>query len=308
MKIAFTCEHCGHHFAVDESLAGKHGRCKNCGQEMNVPSPEFRLELLPETASEGADAAGSSATANQSASTERARSEKVKLAAVEKPTRRRGSPDDDLDDGKPYEIDKDFVPPQSAVPSSSVPILMEARAGWRHTVRAIMGKLSTFEDAIYLVLMVFWLIGAVAFLFELKPLAWTMLGLLVICSLLLLLLGGFEVFIKPFQESLRHGLAFVLIPPYAIYYVATRWKLMKQPFKKAIGAFGPLSVLLLFVIFSRPIRDWFLHAPPKKQEGQASSTYSAPVEHLRFAKSGGEKRGAPEVGSLILRPTTAKMG
>jgi hypothetical protein len=168
---------------------------------------------------------------------------------------------------------------------------MEARAGWRHTVRVIMGKLSKFEDAIYLVLMLFWIIGAVAFLFELKPLAWTMLGLLVICSLLLLLLGGFEVFIKPFQEGLLHGLAFLLIPPYAIYYVATRWKLMKQPFKKAIGAFGPLLVLLLFVFFSRPIRDWFLHAPPKKQEGEVSSTSSAAVQPLRLAKAGGEERG-----------------
>jgi hypothetical protein len=104
-----------------------------------------------------------------------------------------------------------------------------------------------------------------------------MLGLLVICSLLLLLLGGFEVFIKPFQESLRHGLAFVLIPPYAIYYVATRWKLMKRPFKKAIGAFGPLLVMLLLVVFSRPIRDWFLHAPPKKADGETSSASSADV-------------------------------
>jgi hypothetical protein len=147
-----------------------------------------------------------------------------------------------------------------------------------------MGKLSKFEDAIYLVLMLFWLIGAVAFLFELKPLAWTMLGLLVICSLLLLLLGGFEVFIKPFQESLRHGLAFILIPPYSIYYVATRWKLMKRPFKKAIGAFGPLIVLLLLVVFSRPIRDWFLHAPPKKADGEASSiSTGVQIEPIRLA-------------------------
>jgi hypothetical protein len=98
-----------------------------------------------------------------------------------------------------------------------------------------------------------------------------MLGALVISSVMLLLLGGFEVFVKPFQESLRHGLAFVLLPPYAIYYVATRWKQMKRPFRKAIGAFGPLIVLLLLALFSRPIRDWFLHAPPKKEDTETSS-------------------------------------
>jgi hypothetical protein len=285
MMISFTCEHCGHHFAVDESLAGKHGRCKNCGKEMDVPSPEFRLQPLEKNMSDRSESEQGSSTTKQSSSPKKARKENVKIAPIEKPSKRQ----DSLDDGKPYEIDEDFVPPQSAVPSSSVPILMEARAGWRHMVRMIMGKLSNFEDAIYLVLMVFWLIGMVAFLFELKPLAWTMLGLLVICSLLLLLLGGFEVFIKPFQESLLHGLAFVLVPPYAIYYVATRWKLMKQPFKKASGAFGPLIVMLLLVIFIRPIRDWFLHNPHKKGDGQTSSHYSAPVvEPIQLAKRGVE--------------------
>jgi hypothetical protein len=288
MKITFACEHCGQHFAVDESLAGKHGRCKSCGREMDVPSPEFRLEPLAENVSDGSGAEQRSAPSKQS-SPGRARNEGAKLAPVAKPSRRRSSPEDDPDDGKPYEIDEDFEPPQSAAPSSPVPILMEARAGWRHTVRSFMGKLSKFEDAIYLVLMVFWLIGSVAFLFELKPLAWTMLGLLVICSFLLLLLGGFEVFIKPFQESLRHGLAFVLIPPYAIYYVATRWKQMKRPFKKAIGAFGPLIVLLLLVLFSRPIRDWFLHAPPKKSEGETPSISSGVIPGpVRPARTGDE--------------------
>ena len=155
MKINFTCEHCGHHFAVDESLAGKHGRCKNCGQEMTVPAPGFRLEPLPETVSDGPAAAQRSAPAKPSSSADRTRKEAVKLAPVEEPSRRESSSEEDLDDGTPYEIDKEFEPPQSAVPSSSVPLLMEARAGWRHTVHTLLGKLSMFEDAIYLVLMVF---------------------------------------------------------------------------------------------------------------------------------------------------------
>ena len=55
MKITFTCEHCGHQFAVDESLAGKQGRCQNCGKEMDVPSPEFRLQPLAEDVSDGSE-------------------------------------------------------------------------------------------------------------------------------------------------------------------------------------------------------------------------------------------------------------
>jgi hypothetical protein len=123
--------------------------------------------------------------------------------------------------------------------------------------------------------MLFWLIGAVAFLFELKPLAWSMLAPLVICSVLLLMLGGFEVFANPFKESLRHGLAFLLIPPYTVYYIATRWKQIKRPFRKAVGAFLPLIVLLGLAWFGRPIRDWFLHTPHKKGEAETSVSWSS---------------------------------
>jgi hypothetical protein len=127
--------------------------------------------------------------------------------------------------------------------------------------------------------MAFWLVGAFAFLFELKPLAWTMLALLTLCSLLLLLLGGFEIVIKPFKESLLHGLAVLLVPFYVFYYVATRWKEMKQPFRKAISAFVPLLVVIVLALFSRPIRDWFLDAPPKKEGDE--STRSAPADKDR---------------------------
>jgi hypothetical protein len=271
MSITFACEHCGQQLTVDDSLAGKHGRCKHCGQGMDVPSAGFRLEPLSEAETAGADVARRPAPGKPSPAARKTRGERVKLAPVEKASDAGGIPEEFLADRAPYEIDQDFEPPRSAVSPSTVPILMEARAGWRHTVRAFLGKLSKFEDAIYLILMVFWLIGAAAFLFELKPLAWSMLGALVISSILLLLLGGLEIFVKPFQESLRHGLAFVFVPPYAIYYVATRWKQMKRPFRKAIGAFGPLIVLLLLALFSRPIRDWFLHTPPKKSETETSS-------------------------------------
>src|SRR5262249_8806000 len=182
-----------------------------------------------------------------------------------------------LADPTPYEFDKNFEPPPSAVSHVSAPLLMEARAGWRHMVRSLLKKLAKFEDAVYLVLMVFWLIGAVAFLFDLKPLAWSMLGPLGICSVLLLLLGGFEVFVNPFKESLRHGLAFLLIPPYTVYYIATRWKPIKRPFRKAIGAFLPLILLLGLAWFSRPIRDWFLHSPHKKGETETSMSFSSDI-------------------------------
>jgi hypothetical protein len=280
MNITFTCEHCGNSFAVDESLAGKHGHCKHCGHEMNVPSPEFRLEPLPESraASPRLDDR-SGATAAKTPAPAKPQTERVKLAPVEKPSGSGNIPEEYLADRTPYEFDKNFEPPPSAVSPVSSPLLMEARAGWRHIVRSLLKRLARFEDVIYLVLMFFWLIGAVAFLFELKSLAWSMLGPLVICSVLLMLLGGFEVFVNPFKESLRHGLAFLFIPPYAVYYIATRWEHMKRPFRKAIGAFLPLMVLIGLILFARPIRDWYLHPPPKK--GDAETSMSLPSDTTR---------------------------
>ena len=35
--IAFQCSSCGQSFEVDDSLAGKKGRCRNCGQIFTVP-------------------------------------------------------------------------------------------------------------------------------------------------------------------------------------------------------------------------------------------------------------------------------
>jgi hypothetical protein len=37
--IAFQCSSCRHKFEVDDSLAGKRGRCKNCGEIFTIPGP-----------------------------------------------------------------------------------------------------------------------------------------------------------------------------------------------------------------------------------------------------------------------------
>jgi hypothetical protein len=39
MPIEFDCSQCGKHYEVSSSLAGKRGKCKQCGQTMNIPMP-----------------------------------------------------------------------------------------------------------------------------------------------------------------------------------------------------------------------------------------------------------------------------
>jgi hypothetical protein len=270
--VKFVCEHCGHEFELDESLAGRSGRCKRCGHGMTVPSAGFRLKPIEEDQSPGSELSEKrQEIALETAPAPRAREPRLELAPVGKEAEPGIIPEEFVADRAPYELDKEFEPPPSAVSPPSSPVLMTARAGWRHSVAAVLKKMAALEDFVYLALMAFWLIGAVAFLFELKPLAWTMLGVLTICSIILLLLGGFEIVVKPFKESILHGLLVLLVPFYVFYYVATRWKEMKGPFRKAIGAFGPLLILIALALFSRPIRDWFLHMPPPKKPGDAMS-------------------------------------
>ncbi len=46
--ITFSCGRCGHEFEVDDSFAGKEGRCKQCGYAMTIPSGGFRLRPIPD--------------------------------------------------------------------------------------------------------------------------------------------------------------------------------------------------------------------------------------------------------------------
>jgi hypothetical protein len=276
MTMTFSCERCGHRFEVDESLAGKSGRCKQCGHEMRVPSPEFRLAPIAEEAVSLPEPADPLAIDDRQEESIRPSHEHiVTLAPIEEVSEPGNIPEEFLADRAPYELDVKFEPAPSAVSPQASPTLMRARSGWRHQVGKLLAKLGALEEWVYLALMLFWLIAAIALLFELKPLGWTMLGLVVVCSLILLVLGGFEIVVKPFRESPLHGLAVLFVPFYVFYYVATRWQEMRTPFRKAVGALGPLIVLVVLALFTRPIRDWFLHPPPKKDELQGS--YAPPA-------------------------------
>lgn len=40
MTVSFSCEECGKDYQVDDGLAGKRGRCKQCGHTMKIPAAE----------------------------------------------------------------------------------------------------------------------------------------------------------------------------------------------------------------------------------------------------------------------------
>jgi len=46
--IAFTCAHCGQQYTVGPELAGRQGKCRRCGQRMQVPEPKPAAGPEPE--------------------------------------------------------------------------------------------------------------------------------------------------------------------------------------------------------------------------------------------------------------------
>src|SRR5258708_8103833 len=62
MCTVFYCQRCGARFKVDSRIAGKQGRCKQCGQQMTVPkSVEAASKVAkPQLAAVGAGSASAS--------------------------------------------------------------------------------------------------------------------------------------------------------------------------------------------------------------------------------------------------------
>jgi hypothetical protein len=50
MALTFFCKNCGKQFTVDESMAGRHGRCKQCGHEFDIPKVPPAAQPAPITA------------------------------------------------------------------------------------------------------------------------------------------------------------------------------------------------------------------------------------------------------------------
>ena len=45
MAIELVCEECGSVLRAPDGAAGRVGRCRECGREIRVPTPEDRIQL-----------------------------------------------------------------------------------------------------------------------------------------------------------------------------------------------------------------------------------------------------------------------
>ena len=250
MLIEFACEFCGKRFQKDVSLAGKKGRCKDCGHVFVIPraTPQSNAGLAKGTG-QGVDARGTSLASSP-------RPERPGSARPEsprpKPTAARPAAtpwvDDAVDD--PYGLDDapaDPKPAQAAFGDEEVtiprrPVAFPARSK-KKKKRSASGPnpgIPLFDGLpgfVYLIV-----IGVIGLGFALTLVSRDAGGYVIMAGLVLVLLmllyGCVGLVVVPFQESLYHGITCMLIPPFLLGYLFGRWDAMKGSFLACLASLG----------------------------------------------------------------------
>jgi hypothetical protein len=226
---------------MDESLAGKRGRCKACGHGFVVPGK-------PKSSVAPAPAPARSRPAATATAKRPAEPPPVDVFGLDEP----GSADDDvptllvdgpvpemeLDDERVpvMEVDGDGDEGEQVLPRTRI----RAREPEPEKPKAKKKKKrkrgessSSFDDIVDKML-----IAAVVFAFALLGVSMfstvgraLSLGLLSLGFLVLAAIGTIGLLVVAFQESVICGLLMFFVPFYVLYYVATRWEESKRFFK-----------------------------------------------------------------------------
>lgn len=225
MALSFACEQCGKTFNVDESLAGNLGKCKRCGHIFTIPGPGRKPAAA--SAAPPRSRPGSSADRPRSAA-----------QPVPQPTLAAPAFD-------PYGIDDAPAPlpprrtplaafenEEAAVGSEPVQPARTTRkkrrkrggvtGGWMLGGPVATGLMALLAGLI--------LVGVIVVGISLGSVAGTLAMGAVGLGVILMFIGSIGSLVVAFQESAVCGLMFLFVPFYALYYLITRWDLVRRPF------------------------------------------------------------------------------
>jgi hypothetical protein len=257
MSIPFVCDRCGHAIDVDDRMAGLHGTCKHCGHRLVVPSAhrgpraapgEAPLRLRPLEGDEPPRVADHLLAHPAPLAIRPAEAEpRRRPQAVSDPdpgpaaAPARPSPRDDYNVLDPYHLSRT----RSSLGPPPVWWLLPVM-----TARFISHRLRGLRDRLYVVSLFFLVLVLIGYLFQLKLLLHLGAVGVIAANISMLATGLAYLVTLPFKESLRHGLANLLIPFYAIYYWTTRWPRMRTPVYRTLGAFLPIALVgLAYLVY-----------------------------------------------------------
>jgi hypothetical protein len=252
MLIAFTCLNCGKDFQKDSSLAGKKGRCSQCGHVFEIPGlsgrvPAGSAKKSIESRSSGNASSVSSSRASGSSSSGR------ELAGPRTAT---SSPPGGIDDD-PYGFDDVPTAPKPTASSREDDLILPRRdvteipgprpaPGIRQrSRRRPEGFFSGLPSFVYYGTAAVLVSGYLLSLVILSVGACVFLGGAIISFFIFFLYGAAGLIIIPFNDSFWSGLLCWICPPYLLGYTWRRWDEMRGPFLSMLASYGVIIVLAI---------------------------------------------------------------
>ncbi len=276
MNIVFFCQSCGARFEVAPSFAGKHGRCRQCGEKMTIPArgaaasvaaapATAPLALKPNTNKPDA-VRPSKPTPAKSTRTEHAQQPSVPhpVSWIEAVNTRVGLAP--LTVSSIPIIKKTSGPdPYADATNSALYAVAESRGRlnalgkpvkqvsdvdvfWKQSLGALRKFLIGLNDYAYLISLPFLFLIVVGALSGNRGIAVLGATLVVLLNIGRFGLALSDLVVVPFRDSIVQGILF-LIPPITLVYLANHWKKMRKPLKRIVEPAVTIGLVVLAFTF-----------------------------------------------------------
>jgi DNA-directed RNA polymerase subunit RPC12/RpoP len=254
--VSFHCGYCGSRFDVDSALAGRKGRCKSCGNRVQIPfeTENGRSERVePAHVTTTADLATSSSpegAPSRPKSWIDAITTSAAMVPLSEPAIRPAS----LRPGVAAALREDSQPDRPAYSLESVAAIQPTgsrgaalggvKRVYRGEIRLIQKILRWINESAYLVSIPFLVLILAGVVFKNRPLALAGAAAAVLLNLGRLATGLVYLISIPFKESPAQGI-FFLIPPFTFFYLAQHWEKLKRPLWRIVE---PAATILLVAL------------------------------------------------------------
>jgi hypothetical protein len=271
MNIVFFCQSCGARFEVPPNSAGMTGRCKHCGQMMQIPQAQQLASMTampalataavgasPGPGSSGKDALSWLASAPSNVGLAPLSEENLRpigRGKQAKPAKARY--DDDLGDSKPYKLGEPLRPTAIGYarsrPASGMTML------WRRELGQVQKFFRWLNETAYLLSVPFLMMILFGAVVRSRPVALLGATVVVFLNLSRIISGLANVVVIPFRDGIVQGIMF-LIPPLTFFYASSHWSKLKKPTMRIITPI--LTIAAVFLAFT--------FVPSLRREGAAS--------------------------------------
>jgi hypothetical protein len=119
---------------------------------------------------------------------------------------------------------------------------------WRKAVGLILRGLRFITDWAYLISVPFLILMVFGIAIGHRGLVHTAAVIVVLVNIGRFWTDILSLFVRPFKDGPIHGLLF-LLPPYGIYYVASRWDEFQPTFRRLLTSCIPIALVLLAYMF-----------------------------------------------------------